>query len=123
MAKYATGIVLNIAKPSAVTPVVALANIPLEECSASDQSIGQGKKHVRVLLVEAVWRLLKWQPGWHARQKYLARLKHGASLKKKIAVALARQLAIDLWRWRTGRATAAELGWTLKNAIEETTPL
>jgi hypothetical protein len=32
-------------------------------------------------------------------------------LKKKIAVALARQLAIDLWRWRTGRATAAELGW------------
>jgi transposase len=83
----------------------------------------QGNKHVRVLLVEAVWRLLKWQPGWHARQKYLARLKHGASLKKKIAVALARQLAIDLWRWRTGRATAAELGWTLKNAIEETTPL
>lgn len=83
----------------------------------------QGNKHVRVLLVEAVWRLLKWQPGWHARQKYLARLKHGASLKKKIAVALARQLAIDLWRWRTGRATAAELGWTLKNAMEETTPL
>jgi len=34
-------------------------------------------------------------------------------LKKKIAVALARQLAIDLWRWRTGRATALELGWTL----------
>ena len=83
----------------------------------------QGNKHVRVLLVEAVWRLLKWQPGWHARKKYLARLKHGASLKKKTAVALARQLAIDLWRWRTGRATAAELGWTLKNAREETTPL
>jgi hypothetical protein len=53
-----------------------------------------------VLLVEAVWRLLKWQPGWHARQKYLMKLRHGA--KKKIAVALARQLAIDLWRWRTG---------------------
>ena len=30
--------------------------------------------------------------------KYLERLKHGSSLKKKIAVALARQLAIDLWR-------------------------
>ena len=37
-----------------------------------------------------------------------------------MAVALARQLAIDLWRWRTGRATAAELGWTLKNAAAET---
>jgi len=29
---------------------------------------------------------------------------------------LARQLAIDLWRWRTGRCTAAELGWELKGA-------
>jgi transposase len=75
-----------------------------------------GNAHVRVLLVEAVWRLLKWQPGWHARQKCLQKLKHGQSLKKKIAVALARQLAIDLWRWRTGRATAAELGWVLKPA-------
>jgi transposase len=78
-----------------------------------------GNKHVRVLLVEAVWRLLKWQPQWHARVKYLQKLKHGASLKKKIAVALARQLAIDLWRWRTGRCTAAELGWTLRSAQEE----
>jgi hypothetical protein len=42
-----------------------------------------------------------------------------ASLKKKSAVALARQLAIDLWRWRTGRATAAELGWVLKSAERE----
>jgi hypothetical protein len=66
-----------------------------------------------------VWRLLKWQPGWHARQKWLAKLQHGASLKKKSAVALARQLAIDLWRWRTGRATAAELGWVLKPAAVE----
>ena len=63
-----------------------------------------------MLLVEAVWRLLRWQPAWHARVKYLERLKHGSSLKKKIAVALARQLAIDLWRWRTGRASAADLG-------------
>ena len=70
-----------------------------------------GNKHVRVLLVEAVWRLLRWQPNWHARKKYLEKLRVGASLKKKMAVALARQLAIDLWRWRTGRATAAELGW------------
>jgi transposase len=72
-----------------------------------------GNKHVRVLLVEAVWRLLRWQPNWHARQKYLEKLRVGASLKKKMAGAQARQLAIDLWRWRTGRATAAELGWTV----------
>ena len=93
---------------------------PSEHSSGGVQRFGHidrhGNKRVRVLLVEAVWRLLKWQPGWHARQKYLQKLKHGASLKKKIAVALARQLAIDLWRWRTGRATAAELGWTFSSA-------
>jgi transposase len=88
---------------------------PSEHSSSGVQRFGaidrHGNKHLRVLLVEAVWRLLRWQPQWHARQKYLQKLKHGASLKKKIAVALARQLAIDLWRWRTCRATAAELGW------------
>lgn len=92
---------------------------PSEHSSGGVQRFGHidrhGNKHVRVLLVEAVWRFLKWQPGWHARLKYLQRLLHGASLKKKIAVALARQLAIDLWRWRTGRATAAELGWILND--------
>jgi len=96
---------------------------PSEHSSGGVQRFGHidrhGNKHMRVLLVEAVWRLLRWQPGWHARLKYLPKLKHGASLKKKIAVALARQLAIDLWRWRTGRATAAELGWTLNPAAAE----
>jgi transposase len=93
---------------------------PSEHSSGGVQRFGaidrHGNKHVRTLLVEAVWRLLRWQPGWHARQKYLQKLKHGASLKKKIAVALARQLAIDLWRWRTGRTTAAELGWSVSTA-------
>lgn len=97
---------------------------PSEHSSGGVQRFGHidrhGNKHVRTLLVEAVWRLLRWQPQWHARVKYLPRLQHGAALKKKIAVALARQLAIDLWRWRTGRATAAELGWVLKNAEGET---
>ena len=35
----------------------------------------------------------------------------GTALKKKTVIALARQLAIDLWRWRTGRCSMAELGW------------
>lgn len=91
---------------------------PSEHSSGGIQRFGaidrHGNKHVRTLLVEAVWRLLKWQPNWHARQKYLTRLTQGASLKKKLAVALARQLAIDLWRWRTGRASALELGWVLR---------
>lgn len=95
---------------------------PSEHSSGGVQRFGHidrhGNKHIRTLLVEAVWRLLKWQPHWHARVKYLPKLKHGSSLKKKMAVALARQLAIDLWRWRTGRATAAELGWVLRSAAD-----
>jgi transposase len=97
---------------------------PSEHSSGGVQRFGHidrhGNKHVRTLLVEAVWRLLIYQPSWHARVKYLEKMKHGASLKKKMAVALARQLAIDLWRWRTGRATAAELGWTLNPAAAPT---
>jgi hypothetical protein len=32
------------------------------------------------------------------------------ALKKKTVVALVRQLAVDLWRWRTGRCSLADLG-------------
>ena len=60
---------------------------PSEYSSGGIQRFGaidrHGNKHVRVLLVEAVWRLLRWQPHWHARQKYLPRLKHGASLEEE----------------------------------------
>jgi len=66
---------------------------PSEHSSGGMQRFGHidrhGNKHLRTWLVEAVWRLLKWQPGWHARQKFLQKLLHGASLKKKMAVALA----------------------------------
>lgn len=69
-----------------------------------------GNKHVRVLLVEAVWRLLRYQPLWHARTKFIKRMTAANALKKKTVVALARQLAVDLWRWRTGRCSLAQLG-------------
>jgi transposase len=70
-----------------------------------------GNATVRTVLVEAVWRMLLWQPQWKSALKYRARLTQGAAIRKKTVVALARQLAIDLWRWRTGRATFADLGW------------
>lgn len=69
-----------------------------------------GNPRLRRQMVEAVWRFLRWQPGWHARQKYLPRLSDSVAQRKKVVVALARQLAIDLWRWRTGRCTLADLG-------------
>ncbi len=55
-----------------------------------------GNQHVRVLLVEAVWRRLRYQPLWHARRKLITRMQTANALKKKTVVALARQLAVDL---------------------------
>ena len=88
---------------------------PGEHSSGGKQRLGRidrmGNGRVRCLLVEAVWRLLRWQPQWKAAQRLKVKLAGGGALKKKTVVALARLLAIDLWRWRTGRATFADLGW------------
>src|SRR5664280_2658686 len=40
------------------------------------------------------------------------KLAAGTAMRKKTVIALARRLAIDLWRWRTGRCSMADLGWT-----------
>ena len=88
---------------------------PSERSSGGIQRTGHidrhGNSHLRTLLVEAVWRLVHWNPLWHPYRKLLARLRTGSKLPKRWAVALARQLAVDLWRVRTGRATWAELGF------------
>ena len=109
------GIASLTAKRSAVIPVVVRANIVrggIQQAFWFDRRIPPWQQTLaRAAGGSGLPRLLRWQPAWHARVKYLERLKHGSSLKKKIAVALARQLAIDLWRWRTGRASAADLGW------------
>lgn len=88
---------------------------PGEHSSGHNRRLGSidrmGNGRVRALLVEAVWRFLRWQPGWKAAQRMKVKLADGTSMRKKAVVALARLLAIDLWRWRTGRATLEELGW------------
>jgi transposase len=88
---------------------------PGEHSSGGKRRLGSidrmGNGRVRCLLVEAVHRFLRWQPHWKAAWRFRSRLTEGKALKKKTIVALARLLAIDLWRWRTGRATLADLGW------------
>jgi transposase len=72
-----------------------------------------GNPRVRHLLIEAVWRLFQFQPQYRAIAKWLpalSGLKISGARKKKIVVAIARQLAVDLWRIATGRTTAAALG-------------
>jgi hypothetical protein len=60
------------------------------------------------------WRLVRLQPNCHAVRKWLPALrdrhKKSASARKKAIVALARTLAVDLWRLATGQTTPAKLG-------------
>lgn len=73
----------------------------------------KGNPRVRAMLVEAVWRMTRWQPGYHGLKKWSHVLSdRGCSpaLRKKVIVAIARQLAVDLWRLFTGQTTAENLG-------------
>ena len=89
---------------------------PGEHSSGKQRRVGSidrmGNGRVRAMLVEAVWRFLLWQPQWKAAQGMKVKLAAGTAMRKKTVIALARRLAIDLWRWRTGRCSMADLGWT-----------
>lgn len=90
---------------------------PSEHSSGQSRLQGSITRHgnprIRHLLVEAAWRLLRYQPSYHAVAKWreaLLAAPCSPARKKKIIVAIARQLAVDLWRLATGRATAEQLG-------------
>jgi hypothetical protein len=70
---------------------------------------------VRYLLIEMVWRLLRWQPDYPPIKKL--RTMASKRAKRRWVVAVARRLAIDLWRWSTGRATAEALGLRMGPAM------
>jgi transposase len=74
-----------------------------------------GSPYVRTLLVELAWRIIHWQPNYKALKRWRQWRQSGASKsqRKRAIVALARQLAVDIWRWQTGRVTPEELGWTM----------
>jgi transposase len=88
---------------------------PGEHSSGSRRRQGPITKHgnprLRQNLIELAWRLVRYQPHCHAVARWQPRLRQGApSARKKAIVAVARQLAVDLWRINTGRAGAEELG-------------
>ncbi len=75
-----------------------------------------GNGRLRTALVELAWRLVKWQPQSRLIQKWwtiLGNTKATAAARKKAIVAIARQTAVDLWRWRTGRAKPEAFGWAM----------
>jgi len=73
-----------------------------------------GNPRLRAALVELAWRLVRFQPNYHPVRKWRQILAKGAlatgAARKKAIVAVARQLAVDLWRIKTGRLSAEELG-------------
>jgi transposase len=75
-----------------------------------------GNVRLRTALVEMAWRLVLWQPECKLIQKWrpvVGNPKATKAARKKAIVAIARQMAVDLWRWRTGRVQPADLGWKM----------
>jgi transposase len=85
-----------------------------------DLSISKvGSPYVRTLLVELAWRMIYWQPDYTGLKAWKRLGPKGTSHKsqrKRAAVAVARQLAVDIWRWQTGRVTPEQLGWKMNGA-------
>ena len=75
-----------------------------------------GNGRLRAILIELAWRLVLYQPQCRAVTRWKAVLLDGrlhTRRRKQAIVALARQVMVDLWRWRTGRATPEQLGWIM----------
>jgi transposase len=75
-----------------------------------------GNKRLRTALIELAWRMIAYQPDYWLVKKWKSILlnpkAHGRR-KKRVIVAFARQLFVDLWKWRTGKATPQSLGWSM----------
>lgn len=91
---------------------------PGEYSSGSKRVPGSVTKHgnprLRAALVELAWRMVRFKPQYPPVRKRLSILAKGAkatgAARKKAIVAVARQLAVDLWRLHTGQCSAEKLG-------------
>ena len=75
-----------------------------------------GNVRLRTALIELAWRLVLWQRECKLVKKWwpiLGDPKATRAKRKKVIVAIARQLAIDLWRWQTGQIQPAQLDWKM----------
>lgn len=89
------------------------------EDSSGDQQMNlsidkHGNPRLRSVLVECAWLLPRFQPHYVALKRwkwvFAPGSKAGKAQRKKAVVALARRLAVDLWRIKTGRAKPEDLG-------------
>jgi hypothetical protein len=71
---------------------------------------------MRWALVEMAWRLVRYQPNCYAVRGWGEVIREHPKDKlkrKKAIVAVARQLAVDLWRVATGQTTFEKLGFVM----------
>jgi hypothetical protein len=70
---------------------------------------------LRQALIEMAWRTARFQPNYHAVKKWKDEMVEAALThrprRKKMIVAIARQLAVDLWRLNTGQTTTTRKTW------------
>lgn len=98
---------------------------PGEYSSGNKRVQGSVTKHgnprLRCALVELAWRMVRFQPEYPPVQKRLPIICKGAkatgATRKKAIVAVARQLAVDLWRLNTGQTTPERLGLKLNTSM------
>lgn len=86
-------------------------------CDLSITKAGNGR--LRRSLIEAAWRWVVYQPKSRLMQRWGGILRNPRAHKrqrKRAIVAVARSLLVDVWRWRTGRATPEQLGWVMLQA-------
>jgi len=92
------------------------------EASSGDNQMSlsidkHGNPRVRAVLTELGWLLPRFQPDYIRLKRWRWVFAEGSlagrAMRKKAVVALARQLAVDLWRLKTGRTTPEKLGLKL----------
>lgn len=74
-----------------------------------------GNTRCRHALTELAWRALQFQPDYRLVKKFKPRIEKArprSVARKKLIVALARQIGVDLWRLYTAQTTLAKLGLT-----------
>lgn len=88
-----------------------------ENSSGDQQNQGSitkaGNPRCRHALIEMAWRVLAFQPDYWVVKKFKGRIdktKPRSVARKKLIVAMARLLGVDLWRLYTGQTTLAKLG-------------
>jgi transposase len=93
---------------------------PTEASTGNNRRQGSINKHgnprIRHMLLEATWRMFYFQPDYQPILYWKERMLNepfNAAKKKKMAVAIARQFAVDWWRIQTGRMSAETVGLRL----------